>query len=197
MRRRIQGLLDGALRLIRRIEPLWRRFRELRAVLRPAWFAGFVIVIIAVALQVAQARDVLVQIASESLGRNLRGHGMLLASALLAAFAGWYFPRGMLYVRYHFTPADSQDRYEPARRWLPRLLGALPLLSLGVASWRSGLTGYGFFYLLVAVLFVGALILRRLSPDVGAGSFSTTHFSTQVRRSTGRPSPFSPSPRCC
>ena len=101
--RGIELLLETVLRQVRNIEPAWRQFRELRAVLRPAWIAGLLTVLLAAALQVDQARDVLVQIASDSLLGNCVATARSGAAAevggthsCLVPILAWYpfLPRG-------------------------------------------------------------------------------------------------------
>ena len=60
----------------------------------------------------------------------------LVFSVMLTAFAAWYFPRALLYVVYERVTPLPPGRHRRLRRWVPRLLGVLPILSIAVAYAR-------------------------------------------------------------
>ncbi|MGH8502711.1 MAG: patatin-like phospholipase family protein [Gammaproteobacteria bacterium] len=84
---------------------------------------------------VPQTREALVSIAQdEHTPFALSNKISLFASVTVLAFCAWYFTRGLLYVRYWNTPRAIGHRLERRsnlyRRWTPRVLGVLPLISV-------------------------------------------------------------------
>jgi hypothetical protein len=126
------------------------------AAIRPIWVTALITTGASLALQNAQALDALDEIAGGPLGARLT----LIASVLLLSFAAWYFPRALLYVAYPTTP-PSPERHEPLRRWAPRVLGVLPLLSVALAYGKLAAIGQVVHYLVLAAAFVFFLIRRR------------------------------------
>ncbi len=138
---------------------IWKRMQRLGAVLRPAWLAGLISLGVSLALHHPQAVDVLVGVRLD--GGFFWEQQLLRGIALFTlAVCGWYFSRSLLYVEYWFTP-DSRDHYEVWRCWIPRLIGAAPVVSLAVASIRAGRPGFGLFYFVAAAAFLAALAYRR------------------------------------
>ena len=141
----------------------WEKIKERLRVLRPTWLATVMVVALSLALQHPQAVDALHAIANADFfsAENLG----FLGALLILAIASWYFPRALLYVRYSYTPdeqiGNQPPRYERWRRWMPRVLGALPIASAAMAFGRGGAWLFAGAYLLVALVFGAFVILRR------------------------------------
>jgi hypothetical protein len=141
----------------------WGKVKERLNVLRPIWLTAVIVSIVSIGLQHPQAVDALNAISDRGLfgGRNL---GFLVALLILAN-ASWYFPRALLYVKYSFTPdaqiGEQAPRYERWRRWAPRILGVLPLLSATLAFGRGSAWAFVAVYLIVALAFSAFMIWRR------------------------------------
>ncbi len=138
---------------------IWKRMQRLGAVLRPAWLAGLISLGVSLALHHPQAVDVLVGARFDG-GFYWEQHLLRAIALFTLAVCGWYFSRSLLYVRYWFTP-ESREHYEVWRCWVPRLIGAAPVVSLAVASVRAGKPGFGLFYATAAAAFLTALAYRR------------------------------------
>ncbi len=147
--------------LLRKIRDRLIRFRtwyrERWAILRPAWFAGLITLLVSIAIQVPQARDALVNVAAV----NSFAHLILLVTLIIFAFCSFYFPRALFYVQYGITPQNSEDRFEKWRRWTARIIGTVPLVSVALAYLRSNEVLVGFFYLFVSSGFLVFLVYRR------------------------------------
>ena len=141
----------------------WGKIKERLNVLRPAWLTAVIVIIVSIGLQHPQAVDALNAISDRGLvnGRSL---GFLVALLFLAN-ASWYFPRALLYVNYSFTPdaqiGEQAPYYERWRRWTPRILGVLPILSAMFAFGRGGAWKFVVVYLVIAVAFSAFMIWRR------------------------------------
>lgn len=141
----------------------WGKVKERLNVLRPTWLAAVIVITVSIGLQHPQAVDALNTISDKDLinGRNL---GFLIALLILAN-ASWYFPRALLYVKYSFTPdaqiGDEAPRHERWRRWAPRILGVLPILSATLAFGRGGAWAFVVVYLVIALAFSAFMIWRR------------------------------------
>lgn len=150
----------GIVRFLERVGRRWAVVRDALAVLRPTWVATVVTMGIAVALQNDQAVDALER-AVETTPWSWQ-HLVLVVAILVLAGVAWYFARALLYVRYRrITPDDSEERFEPLRRWWPRLLGVLPILALALTALGSRHRMLSFAYLGLATAFLAGLVLRR------------------------------------
>ncbi len=152
----------------------WARVQEIGQVLRPIWLNAILVIGAAVLLQVAQAVDVLVDVADG--GFVSWTHFSLLTAVVILALCGWYCARVLLSVRYWFTPEDRPS-FARWRLWVPRSLALLPPLGVAAAYLRSCLLpfdsgdravsdtvdriGFGLFYLAVAAVLLLLLKVRR------------------------------------
>jgi len=137
----------------------WARVRDFLAVLRPTWLVTLVVLIVSVgALPYSQTRDALSNFAFMSMK-----HFWLFVSIMIFSLCGWYFPRALLYVRYcGITPDDPEDRFEPWRRWFPRCLGSLPLISLiCIYFFLNNQIGFGIFYVFILIWFFTIVSARK------------------------------------
>ena len=134
----------------------WLEVKEGWAAVRPVWLAALIALGTSIALQNAQALDALQEIADGSGGAGIS----LFFSVALTAFAAWYFPRALLYVVYDRVTPLPPDRHKVLRRWVPRLLGLLPILSVALAYGRLGIWLHMLRYLVLAGLFFGFVVLR-------------------------------------
>ena len=158
--RRFQLFVDRISRLLARIGRRWAVVRDGLAVLRPAWVAVVLTLVVVVALQNGQAVDAFESAVEKSIF-SLQHLG-LLAGILVVASAAWYFSRALFYVRYpRITPADSEARFETLRRWVPRGLGAASIVALSMTAFQARRPGLGVAYLLLAAVFLAVLIVRR------------------------------------
>ncbi len=142
----------------------WEKVKERLNVLRPIWFTALIIITVSIGLQHPQAVDALNTISDKNLlsGRNL---GFFVA-LLIFAISSWYFPRALLYVKYSFTPPDAQigiqaPRFERWRRWIPRILGVLPILSATLAFGRGNAWAFVVLYAVFTLAFGAFMIWRR------------------------------------
>jgi hypothetical protein len=144
---------------------LWERFKEVLDVIRPTWLTTVIVLGISFAIQHQQAVDALNAIAAKGVfsGRNLG----LLITLLIFSASGWYFPRALLYVKYQITPKNSEKRFEPLRRWFPRILGTFPILSVAIIFARSKDFVFMLLYLIIAALFFVFLYFRRTKIFLG------------------------------
>jgi len=135
------------------------RPNEAWLVLRPCRAALFLSVVVSgLVLANAQTHDVLKVVAAGETGSaaTLR----LLLSVLVFAATAWYFARAVLYIRYAYTPNDT-DRHENLRRHTARFVGVLPILAIGVTFLFLGAFAEGILFLAAALMFLLALWARR------------------------------------
>ena len=157
---RFQIVVEWISRLLARIGRRWAVVRDGLAVLRPAWVAVVLTLVVVVALQNGQAVDAFESAVEKSIF-SLQHLG-LLAGILVVATASWYFSRALFYVRYpRITPADSEERFETLRRWVPRGLGVASILALSMTALQAKRPGLAVAYLVLAAVFLAVLILRR------------------------------------
>ena len=142
-------------------------FQEIAAVLRPIWLALLLVVAITIALQVPQTVDALVDIADQNFVSG--SHFSLLIALAILSGCGWYFSRALLSVRYWFTP-EERHAFEKWRRWVPRILGVLPIVAVAVTYVRSGRFGFFVFYVVMAGVFMLVVFLRRKRRVLGLSS---------------------------
>ena len=106
-------------RILSRIGKRWIVAKDGWAAIRPTWIAALITIGVAIALQNAQALDALKEIADGPASPRLT----LFGSVLLLAFAAWYFPRALLYVKYaHRYLGHVDHRKAASDRQLRRLL---------------------------------------------------------------------------
>ncbi len=156
----------------------WLYLRKHLKLVAPCWLAAAATVVMSVAMLHPQTVDALAALAED---RGMLSGRHLAVALTLIIFSGstWYISRALLYVRYPDAPANIEQSalYGPIIKWLPRLLGLLPIAAVALAFLRSRSFGYVILYLLIGALFVGGLTLRRRWLDAKA------------RRNAGSPDP--------
>lgn len=140
----------------------WLYLRKHLKLVAPCWLAAAATVVMSVAMLHPQTVDALAALAED---RGMLSGRHLAVALTLIIFSGstWYISRALLYVRYPDAPANIEQSalYEPIIKWLPRLLGLLPIAAVALAFLQSRSFGYVILYLLIGALFVLGLTLRR------------------------------------
>ncbi|NHK28356.1 hypothetical protein FF098_010610 [Parvularcula flava] len=156
---------------LRETDPIhhwWDHFVEAWHVIRPAWWTVITTLVVCfLLLAEAQTRDLLAAMrvfpseSAEAVGVSGRFWTALTACAVYA-FCAWVFTRGLLAVRFPFTPAplDPPDWQVSMRIWMARVLGILVPLCAARAYYGLGLPvegsiylGLSFFLLLLFIFF--------------------------------------------
>ena len=141
------------------LKPAVNWLRERWRVIRPARVGLVLSIVVSLFLGFnAQAKDLLRVIALDH-GWEA-DHWVLCGGLILYATTAWYFSRAFLYPVYTFTPKDRETRFIRWQKYMPRIVGALPVFVLASAFVNVS-TAHVIFYLLVGVLFLWALKLRR------------------------------------
>lgn len=144
----------------------WASVRRILHVLRPAWFATFIVVVVGVVFDLAQTADVLSDVRNGANDWTPKQIALFVGVLTLSAWA-WYFPRALLSVSYWNTPSPNDPteatRFNSFRKWYPRFLGLAPYITLSVAFFRGGRPYVALAYLGAGALFLATLILRRKS----------------------------------
>ncbi|MEM8616370.1 MAG: hypothetical protein AAGF20_05485 [Pseudomonadota bacterium] len=145
------------------LEHRWDAFVEVWNVIRPAWWPILVTALLMVlVLAVGQIRDVLaampatLQFGASSTGISGRFWTTFLSCGLFSLFA-WAFGRGLLAVRFPYTPCpmDPPDWHVSLRLLIGRALGMAMPLAMAGAYFSLGMSLEAWLYIALA----GALLL--------------------------------------
>lgn len=181
------GALGGLIGALYLYPPLRRSWNALR----PTWFVMLIVGGVAGLIVAAgQMKDILEYTVDQAADGRPSALAFMYGQTALLAITAWFFARSALRLHYPFTERDmgaddeqaGGDGYYQARKWLPRLLGALVPAAIAIgfgrralATGRLDLSAHAVGFVALAVLLTAFFIYRHRIPLLGIANYSNRY----------------------